>query len=42
VLFQGARIHLSPLSRCFDLDTAEQYLDFAIQFTPQVRPSDFF
>lgn len=33
---QGARIHLSPLSRSFDLDTAEQYLDFAIQFTPQV------
>lgn len=38
---QGARIHLSPLSRSFDLDTAEQYLDFAIQFTPQVPPTTY-
>jgi len=36
---QGARIHLSPLSRSFDLDTAEKYLDFAIQFTPQYGDS---
>jgi hypothetical protein len=36
---EGARIHLSPLSRAFDLRKAEQYLDFAIQFTPQYGDS---
>lgn len=36
---EGARIHLSPLSRNFDLDLAEKYLDFAIQFTPQYGDS---
>ncbi len=36
---EGARIHLSPLSRAFDLGKAEKYLDFAIQFTPQYGDS---
>eukprot|EP00624_Nannochloropsis_granulata_P001101 evm.model.NODE_14951_length_11981_cov_14.120358.2 len=36
---EGARIHLSPLSRNFDLNLAEKYLDFAIQFTPQYGDS---
>jgi la-related protein 1 len=36
---EGARIHLSPVSRSFDLGMAEKYLDFAIQFTPQYGDS---
>ena len=36
---EGARIHLSAVSRSFDLGTAEKYLDFAIQFTPQYGDS---
>eukprot|EP00953_Heterococcus_sp_UTEX-ZZ885_P022214 12312-Heterococcus_DN1.PRE.1 len=36
---EGARIHLNPLSQSFDLATASQYLEFAIQFTPQYGDS---
>lgn len=36
---EGARIHLNPLSRAFDLDTAGKYLGFAVQFTPQYGDS---
>jgi tetratricopeptide (TPR) repeat protein len=36
---EGARIHLNPLSRLFDMSTAGTYLDFAIQFTPQYGDS---
>jgi tetratricopeptide (TPR) repeat protein len=36
---EGARIRLNPLSRRFNLQTARQYLDFAIKFTPQYGDS---
>lgn len=36
---EGARIHLNPLSKAFDLDTAGKYLGFAVQFTPQYGDS---
>lgn len=36
---EGARIHLSPVSFNFDLELAQRYLDFAIQFTPQYGDS---
>lgn len=36
---EGARIHLNPLSKAFDLETAGKYLGFAVQFTPQYGDS---
>lgn len=36
---EGARIRLNPFSRFFDLDKAEEYLNYAIQFTPQYGDS---
>lgn len=36
---EAARIHLNPFSRCFDLEIASQYLDFATKFTPQYGDS---
>lgn len=36
---EGARIHLNPLSKAFDLGTAGKYLGFAVQFTPQYGDS---
>ena len=36
---EGARLHLNPLSRTFDLLIAQRNLDFAIQFTPQYGDS---
>ena len=36
---EGARVHMHPLSPHFDLDTADRYLEFAIQFTPQYGDS---
>jgi la-related protein 1 len=37
---EGARTHLNPLlCENFDLGTAQQYLNFAIQFTPQYGDS---
>jgi tetratricopeptide (TPR) repeat protein len=32
---EGARIHLNPLSRTFDIDRARRHLFFATKFTPQ-------
>lgn len=36
---EGARIHLNPLSKAFDLEIAGKYLGFAVQFTPQYGDS---
>ena len=36
---EGARIHMHPLSPNWNLGTAERYLEFAIQFTPQYGDS---
>lgn len=36
---EGARLLMSPVSHKFDLDKAEKYLNFAIQFTPQYGDS---
>jgi len=36
---EGARLHMNPLSPHYDLNTAERYLEFAIQFTPQYGDS---
>lgn len=36
---EGARLLSSPLSHKFDLNEAEKYLNFAIQFTPQYGDS---
>mmetsp|Transcript_41132 Transcript_41132/g.66247 ORF Transcript_41132/g.66247 Transcript_41132/m.66247 type:complete len:1159 (+) Transcript_41132:364-3840(+) len=36
---EGARVHMHPLSPHMDLNTAERYLEFAIQFTPQYGDS---
>ena len=36
---EGARICLNPFSACFNLEAARNFLDFAIEFTPQcARP----
>lgn len=32
---EGARIHLNPFSRTFDLPSAQRHLSFATKFTPQ-------
>lgn len=36
---EGGRIRLNPLSSFFDLNKAEEYLSYAIQFTPQYGDS---
>jgi len=36
---EGARICLNPYSSCFNLDAARNFLDFAIEFTPQYGDS---
>ena len=36
---EGARLLMSPVSHKFDLEKAEKYLKFAIQFTPQYGDS---
>jgi tetratricopeptide (TPR) repeat protein len=36
---EGARLLMSPVSHKFDLEKAEKYLNFAIQFTPQYGDS---
>ena len=36
---EGARIRLNPYSEFFDLGKAEEYLNYAIQFTPQYGDS---
>lgn len=36
---EGARIRLNPFSNYFNLDKAEEYLNYAIQFTPQYGDS---
>ncbi|CAM9244838.1 unnamed protein product [Chrysoparadoxa australica] len=36
---EGARIHLNPLGRSFDMKISCTYLEFAIQFTPQYGDS---
>ena len=36
---EGARICLNPHSTCFNLDAARNFLDFAIEFTPQYGDS---
>jgi len=36
---EGSRIHMHPLSPHMDLGTAQRYLQFAIQFTPQFGDS---
>ena len=39
VWWEGARLLMSPVSHRIDLNKAEQYLNFAIQFTPQYGDS---
>ena len=34
---EGARILLNPSSTMFDLNKARQFLEFAVQFTPQYK-----
>ena len=36
---EGARLFLNPHSECFSLDIARQFLEFAIEFTPQYGDS---
>lgn len=36
---EGARLRMNPYSNFFDLDKAEEFLDYAIQFTPQYGDS---
>ena len=36
---EGARLRLNPTSPYFNLDKARNYLEFAIQFTPQYGDS---
>jgi la-related protein 1 len=36
---EGARIRMNPFSNYFDLDKAEEYLNYAVQFTPQYGDS---
>lgn len=36
---EGARIFLNPLSKHFNLDIAQRFLDWAVQFTPQYGDS---
>lgn len=36
---EGARLRMSPICHKFNLDKAEQYLKFAVQFTPQYGDS---
>jgi len=36
---EGARICLNPFSDCFNLEAAHNFLDFAIEFTPQYGDS---
>lgn len=32
---EGARIHLNPTSKYFNMKMARRYINFAVQFTPQ-------
>ncbi|CAG9336290.1 unnamed protein product [Blepharisma stoltei] len=36
---EGARLRLNPFTEYYDLDSAEDYLNYAIQFTPQYGDS---
>lgn len=36
---EGARLRLNPFTKYYDVDKAEQYLNYAIQFTPQYGDS---